>query len=289
MACQQDPGIAAHQRSRNRLFSRRWRPWAAPSSVDQRGLCRGSWRRQPHLPSTKPRDGDVSQSLKSQISDANNHSAFDGVVNSYHELAGIILQSLHLEVRCHTMYHVSQCFTTTYRLDQLFNDPDPDILRLNSSLSAVEEEVASQLQPVQHHFITHGIALLADTMLVANAAKISRMNANGCGRMSLNILVLQQNLKNIEADAVLTRATMYYNLFGAGPDAVVQLAKESKDGGEKCVFTYEELKVLLELYYSEENASERREVAMKAKTALNDALLQLSEYLWQEGGSEGGA
>ncbi|KAL1392365.1 Sec8 exocyst complex component-specific domain-containing protein [Phyllosticta capitalensis] len=215
--------------------------------------------------------------------------AFDGVVNSYHELAGIILQSLHLEVRCHTMYHVSQCFTTTYRLDQLFNDPDPDILRLNSSLSAVEEEVASQLQPVQHHFITHGIALLADTILVANAAKISRMNANGCGRMSLNILVLQQNLKNIEADAVLTRATMYYNLFGAGPDAVVQLAKESKDGGEKCVFTYEELKVLLELYYSEENASERREVAMKAKTALNDALLQLSEYLWQEGGSEGGA
>ncbi|KAK7531331.1 Sec8 exocyst complex component-specific domain-containing protein [Phyllosticta citribraziliensis] len=215
--------------------------------------------------------------------------AFDGVVNSYHELAAIILQSLHLETRCHTMYHISQCFTTTYRLDQLFHDPDPDILKLNSSLSAVEEEVASQLQPTQHGFITHGIALLADTLLVGNAAKIGRMNENGSGRMSLNILVLQQNLKNIEADAVLTRATTYYNLFGAGPNAVVQLAKESKDNGGKCAFSYDELKVLLELYYSEENASERREVAMKAKTALNDALLQLSEYLWQEGGAGGSA
>lgn len=78
------------------------------------------------------------------------NSAFDGVVNSYHELAAIILQTLHLEVRCHVMYHVNQLFQGSYRLDQLFNEPDPDVLRLNSELSEIDEEISGQLMTPQH-------------------------------------------------------------------------------------------------------------------------------------------
>ncbi|KAL1622645.1 exocyst subunit [Neofusicoccum ribis] len=205
--------------------------------------------------------------------------AFDGVVNSYHELAAIILHTLHLETRCHVMYHINQCFTGTYRLDQLFNEPDADVLRLNSELSDIDEEIGGQLMQQQHNYITHGIGSLADTLLVRNSGRIGRMNENGCGRMQLNILVLQQNLKNIEAGAVLTKSTQYYSMFTTGPESIVAVAKESKD--QKGPFTYDELKVLVELYYSEDAASERREVAMKAKTGLNDYLLQLSEHMWQ--------
>ncbi|KAK7710967.1 exocyst subunit [Botryosphaeria dothidea] len=206
--------------------------------------------------------------------------AFDGVVNSYHELAGIILQTLHLETRCHVMFHINQCFQGTYRLDQLFNEPDPDVLRLNSELSDIDEEIVAQLMKQQHDYITHGIGSLADTLLVRNSSRIGRMNENGCGRMQLNILVLQQNLKNIEAGAVLTKATYYYGMFTTGPESIVTAAKESKANNGP--FTYDELKVLLELYYSEDSASERREVAMKAKSGLNDYLLQLSEHMWTE-------
>lgn len=45
--------------------------------------------------------------------------------------------------------------------------------------------------------------------------------------MQLNMLVLQQNLKNIEPEtATLTRSAKYFELFIAGPDAIVAKAKE---------------------------------------------------------------
>lgn len=206
--------------------------------------------------------------------------AFDGVVNSYHELAAIILQTLHLEVRCHVMYHVNQLFQGSYRLDQLFNEPDPDVLRLNSELSEIDEEISGQLMTPQHDYITHGLGALADTLLVKNSNRIGRMNDNGSGRMQLNILVLQQNLKNIEPGAVLNKATQYYTMFTTGPESIVAVAKGSKEN--KCPFTHDELKVLVELHYSEDSASERRETAMKAKSGMNDYLLQLSEHMWTE-------
>lgn len=114
-----------------------------------------------------------------------------------------------------------------------------------------------------------------DQVLVSMATKIESMNMNGCGRIQLNILVLQQNLKNIEPRASLSRSALYYDLFLAGPDAVVAKAKES---GKACTFTYEEMKVLLELCYSE--AIKRSEGSVQAKRSLDEHLLELSEYLY---------
>lgn len=48
------------------------------------------------------------------------------------------------------MYHVNQLFQGSYRLDQLFNEPDPDVLRLNSELSEIDEEIGGQLMTPQH-------------------------------------------------------------------------------------------------------------------------------------------
>ncbi|KAF2142836.1 uncharacterized protein K452DRAFT_286461 [Aplosporella prunicola CBS 121167] len=205
--------------------------------------------------------------------------AFDGVVNSYHELAGAILQTLHLEVRYHVLYHVNQCFKGTYRLDQIFGEPDPEVLQLNSELSEIDEEVLGQLQKQQHRFITQGLGHLTDQLLVKNSQKIPRMNENGCAVMQLNVLVLQQNLKNIEADAVLSKATQYYNFFTIGAEAIIAAAKESKENNGP--FAYEELKKMLELYFSENMDNERRELAIKAQTGLSDSLAQLNEHMSQ--------
>lgn len=75
------------------------------------------------------------------------------MVNSYHELAGIILQTLHLEVRCHVMYHINQCFQGAYRLDQLFNEPDAGVLKLNSELSDIDHEIGGQLMKQQQEYV----------------------------------------------------------------------------------------------------------------------------------------
>ena len=50
------------------------------------------------------------------------------------------------------------------------------------------------------------------------------------------------------------------------------------DGAKK--FTFAELKTLIELCYSENLRSERRELAVQAKRGLDDHILQLSEHLW---------
>jgi exocyst complex component 4 len=106
--------------------------------------------------------------------------------------------------------------------------------------------------------------------------------------MQLNILVLQHNLKNIEQNANLQRAARYYGLFTEGPDAVVQKAKDEKEGrqdtnilGRTDRFSYDELKTLVELCFSEQLANPERGVSTVAKRGMGEYLLQLSEYMWQ--------
>ncbi len=216
------------------------------------------------------------------------HSAFDKVVSSYHELAGMVLLTLHLEVRCQIIQSLSVALspdTAPYLLEQVVNDPDPRILALNADLVSYDETISRFLRDKEISFVRTGLGLLVDTLLVTNAGVIKAMNANGCGRMQLNILVLQQNLKNIEEDVNLQRAAKYYDLFTEGPEAVVKKAKEGKEGaGEKGgreSFNYDELKTLVELCFSEQLADPERGVSVVAKREMGEYLLQLSEYMWQ--------
>lgn len=105
------------------------------------------------------------------------------------------------------------------------------------------------------------------------------MNKNGCSLMQLNILVLQQNLKNIEPNGSLQFSAAFFDLFDSGPDGIVAKAKENQ--GKDIGFSYEEMKALIELCYSERLQSDRREVVLQAKRGLDDHLLQINEYMWQ--------
>lgn len=157
------------------------------------------------------------------------------------------------------------------------------MLSLNADLVVYDETVVRFLHDKETSFIQKGLGRLIDSFLVTNAGLVESMNANGCGRMQLNILVLQQNLKNIEADVSLDRAARFFDLFAEGPDAVVKQAQEQKgasDGGKE-LFSYDELKTLVELYYSEQLSSPERGISTAAKRAMADHTLQLSEYMWQ--------
>jgi exocyst complex component 4 len=74
-------------------------------------------------------------------------------------------------------------------------------------------------------------------------------------------------------------------LFDRGPDAIVEKAKEDKEkqgeGGFAETFTYEELKALMELCFSEGVSNRDRGIASAAKRRLDDKLLGLSEHMWQ--------
>ncbi len=208
-----------------------------------------------------------------------NDSAFDGVVNSYQELAATALFTLHFEIRCRVIDYVAHSFRGSYRLEQPINEPESNILALNANLVSYDECITRYLREQEHSFVTVGIGHLLDQLIVTNASSLKAVNSNGCERMQLNILVLQQNLKNIEKGITLSRSTHFFQLFTEGPEAIVAKAKET--GGKGLEFNYDELKVLVELCYSEALNSSRRDVAMQAKKGLSDHLLQLSEALWQ--------
>ena len=207
-------------------------------------------------------------------------------MSSYQELAGTVLLTLHMEVRCQIVHSLAIALspeTAPYLLEQVVNDPDPKILSLNADLVSYDETVVRFLREKEISFVRTGLGLLIDTFLVMNAGMVGTMNSFGCGRMQLNILVLQQNLKNIEADVNLDRAARFFDLFAEGPDAVVKQAKEGKENGDggKELFNYDELKTLVELCYSEQVSSPERGISTVAKRGMGEHLLQLSEHMWQ--------
>ena len=191
-----------------------------------------------------------------------------------------------MEIRCQIVYSLSVALSpesAPYLLEQVVNDPDPRILGLNADLISYDETAVKYLREKEIAFIRSGLALLIDNFLVSNAGMVRAMNANGCGRMQLNILVLQQNLKNIEAEVSLARAARFFDIFVEGPEAVLNQAKEEKEkgSGAKELFSYDELKTLVELCYSEQLEDPERGISSVAKRRMDEHLLQLSEYMWQ--------
>lgn len=108
------------------------------------------------------------------------------------------------------------------------------------------------------------------------------MNTHGCAHMQLNILVLQQNLKNVEEGAALPTSALYFDLFTAGPGAIVARAKEcGRDFGVKAgVLGEREVKKLLEMTYEEKLGGENRESSVGAKRAMDAQVLEISEFMY---------
>jgi exocyst complex component 4 len=204
------------------------------------------------------------------------------VVDTYRKLATLVHRMLHVNLRLTTMHSLSSTIQTSYALDAPLSDPDPAIQSLATALTAYEAEMATYLPPTQYTQIIAGLAPFTDTYLLYLAVqRIKAMNADGCAAMQLNILVLQQNLKNIESDARLPYSALYFDLFTEGPEAVVARAKiEGKGFGVPSGILDEAgVKGLLRLCYGERLAG-RGEGGVQAKRALEGMELEVSEYMY---------
>ena len=125
------------------------------------------------------------------------------------------------------------------------------------------------------------------------------MNSYGASRLQLDVLVLQQNLKNIiglshpesQELVALPRSAKFLDWFLEGADKALDHAQEEKQNPEKSLaagngepLTYDELRTLIDLCFSDTlrgpKGSENREDFMAAKKASSDALLRLNEFMW---------
>jgi exocyst complex component 4 len=175
-----------------------------------------------------------------------------------------------------------------YVLEQDVREPDPQIISLNQELILLDETIVQYLREKEILFIRTGLGILINTFLVQNASLASPMNDKGCNRMQLNILVLQQNLKNVEDGTELTKAASYFSLFERGADAIIEKAREYKDRhgmGTLAIdpnsFSYRELKSLVELCYSEQMANPERGITSAARRQLDEKFARLNEFRWE--------
>ncbi|KAF1953193.1 hypothetical protein CC80DRAFT_478220 [Byssothecium circinans] len=208
---------------------------------------------------------------------------FDAVIQSYQSLSSLTHRTLHLTLRFTLLATLSTTIKPTYVLENPLTDPDPTIQSLTTFLTAYDTHVSTYLPPSQYLLITSGVSRLVDAYLLhLCSSTITAMNANGCALMQLNILVLQQNLLNVEAEASLQWSAMFFDLFTAGPEAIVKRAKEHGKGygvpGQR--FGEEHVKGLLELWYGEKLRDERREVGVQAKRSMDGQLLEISEFMY---------
>ncbi|KAF2823741.1 hypothetical protein CC86DRAFT_354975 [Ophiobolus disseminans] len=210
-------------------------------------------------------------------------SEFDRVVSTYQSLSTRILRTLHLAIRSTILHSLALSTQRNLFIDTPLNDPSPTILALNASIVSFDTQVTRYCPPATYTRMTHGLASLMDKYLLGLCtSRIARMNMHGCAHMQLNVLVLQQNLKNIEDDAALPYSALYFDLFTAGPQAIVDRAKEfGKDFGVPGgMFDDKSVEALLKMCYEERLNAENRESSVGAKRALDAQLLEISEFMY---------
>ena len=185
------------------------------------------------------------------------------------------LLTLYLDIRVGIIYMLNLTLRTPYILSQPASDADLNVLSLNNNLISIDDTISTYLPSRERDFIISGLSDLIDILLVRNANHIPAMNLNGCERMQLNILVLQQNLKNVEDDVTLRRSALFYDLIAEGGEEMVQKIRsgESREWG----YGAEELKALLGLCWSEQLGSTQRDVAATARKRLDEGIKAVDE------------
>ncbi|KAK6349582.1 hypothetical protein TWF696_005867 [Orbilia brochopaga] len=225
--------------------------------------------------------------------------AFDGVVNTYTELANTILFTLRAEARTHAAHYIDvTMLQTSWVLENEASEADAAILSLNSELVWFDQDVTSLLRKEEERFVKAGLGIYLDHLLIRGCGMIKRMNRHGVEKMLLDILVLQQNLRNLLLEdgvvgdgregqqrevVTLKRADDYWRMFNTGPeyDLMQDLLQRARDG--TLTYSYDELKDLVTLWYSENfKTGNRRESTVAARRSLNDHLIQLSELMWDK-------
>ncbi|KAL4817111.1 hypothetical protein BDW67DRAFT_175036 [Aspergillus spinulosporus] len=309
-------------------------------STDSRSSQPGSGptnRRWTLIGAMKPKRDSINQSVYLPLNQET-ATAFDTTLQSLRDLALTAIFALHLDIRCGIIHMLTRTMAGPNPPAVRNSEPatpspppsggcwhlltsqptaaSPAILELNKDLIAFDTNLSTYLGAAQRHFITSGLARFVDRAFVASTRYIWALNENGALRLQLDVLVLQQNLKNIIIDptqippldqtskpqeakpyrevVALPRSAKFLDWFLEGAEKALDYAKEEKERraahGDQALtadgdpFSYEELKVLVDLCFSENlrgpKSEDNREDFMASKKASADALLRLNEIMW---------
>ncbi|GAA5870920.1 hypothetical protein JCM3774_003481 [Rhodotorula dairenensis] len=203
---------------------------------------------------------------------------FDALLDSYQQLANMVLYTLRLELRLRTMHYLDKATRDgVYQLQEDILEPDPSIVDLNSDLAECDELVGHALMPRSRRFVFEGLSPLMDDLLIRNARHIRLANHFGQHKMLRNILALQQNLKTLGDEPLqvnFDRSRRFWELFESGPKTMLDLARSNK-----IQYDFDDLKALLNLQCGIDQSGKDGAAAQNGGTPLlgSDATLSSSQ------------
>eukprot|EP00124_Ichthyophonus_hoferi_P004445 Ihof_evm1s490 gene=Ihof_evmTU1s490 len=131
-------------------------------------------------------------------------------------LADLCLLTLRMELRAQCYYYLITILQKSrYDLDEEALQPDPNVLRLNDILCAIDDSVSHCLPAAKVRFIFDLLDQLICKILTVYVSQIERINDKGIAKMTRNILGLRQNLTNITTlqSGEFEKATRFYELL----------------------------------------------------------------------------
>ncbi|KAG1676105.1 Exocyst complex component 4 [Nymphon striatum] len=138
------------------------------------------------------------------------------LAKEYQDIGDTCLLVLHLEIRVHCFYHVLPIMRQgTFASGIDMQEPDPEVLKLNKDLCALDEAMSSSLQVRKCRYIFEGLGYLISDIIISGILYIKRINENGIKKMCRNVFAIQQNLTNITTsrEIGLDRARQYFELM----------------------------------------------------------------------------
>ncbi|KWU43286.1 hypothetical protein RHOSPDRAFT_26426 [Rhodotorula sp. JG-1b] len=199
---------------------------------------------------------------------------FDALIDSYQQLADMVLFTLRLELRLRTMHYLDKATRDgVYQLQEDILEPDPSVVDLNSDLAECDELEGHALMPRSRRFVFEGLSPLMDDLLIRNARHIRLANGFGQHKMLRNILALQQNLKTLGDEPLqvnFDRSRRFWELFEQGPQTMLELARANK-----IHYDFDDLKALLNLQCGIDQSGKDGSAAQNGGTPLmgSDATL----------------
>ncbi|KAF9457349.1 Sec8 exocyst complex component-specific domain-containing protein [Collybia nuda] len=168
---------------------------------------------------------------------------FQALLKTYEQLSGLILDTIRIDVRCRTIYHLDSSMRHgNYRADCEAGEPDPYIVDLNAELGECDDLVSMRLPKREQQFIFAGLGHLMEHMLISNARYLQLPSFFGIKKILRNILALQQSIKTITNDqknAEFERAKRYYSLFFMSPQTMLDDIRKRRS------FSFDEYQIIL--------------------------------------------
>lgn len=168
---------------------------------------------------------------------------FQALLETYEQLSGLILNTIRVDLRCRTIYHLDAAMRHgSYSSHFEATEPDSHIVDLNSELVQCDEFTSASLPMNERQFVFAGLGHLMEHTLISNAHHLKLPNAFGIRKIIRNMLALQQSIKTLTNDQQHTefeRARRYYELFFLTPQEMLDGIRQRQS------FSFDEYQTML--------------------------------------------